>query len=320
MDLSIIIVSWNAREYLSKCILSLAGSLANGSSEIIVVDNASTDGSPEMVCDQFPQVKLIRNTENLGFAKANNIGIRQCTGNYIALINSDVEVLNGCVDRLIEYMKQNSDIGMLGPQILDENRNVQRSCMGFPSVWNTFCRAFALDVLFPNIKLFSSYMMSYWSHNTIRNVDVINGCFWLIRRQATDKVGLLDERYFIYAEDKDWCKRFWDSHWKIVYYPEAKAIHYGGASSSNAPIKFYIELCRANLQYWRKHHRKAAQFAFILLTGIHHIIRLLGHVLLYIVKPAKRSQILIKIKTNLACLKWLCSLNHNIDKGVSYDK
>jgi GT2 family glycosyltransferase len=319
MDLSIIIVSWNAREYLSKCIQSLAGLLTNANSEIIVVDNASTDGSPEMVCAQFPQVRLIRNSKNLGFAKANNIGIRQCTGNYIALINSDVEVLNGCVDRLIEYMKQNSDIGMLGPQILDENGNVQRSCMGFPSIWNTFCRTFALDVLFPNTKLFSGYMMSYWPHNTTRDVDVINGCFWMIRRQAIDEVGLLDERFFMYAEDKDWCKRFWDAKWKIVYYPEAQAIHYGGASASNAPIKFYIEMYRANLQYWKKHHDRMAQAIFMVFIGLHHIMRLLGQIPLYIVRPAKRSQSLMKIKRSLASLHWLLS-SSNVEKSISYDK
>jgi GT2 family glycosyltransferase len=319
MDLSVIIVSWNANNYLFKCIESLYKTLKNSKAEIIVVDNASNDGSPEMVCSQFPHVKLIRNTENLGFAKANNIGIRQCTGKHIALINSDVEVLNDCLGKLIGYMRQNSDIGMLGPQILDSEGNIQRSCMGFPSLWNTFCRTFALDVLFPNMKFFSCYMMSYWSHNTTREVDVINGCFWLIRRQAIDQVGLLDERYFMYSEDKDWSKRFWDAHWRVVYYPEAKAIHYGGGSSSNAPIKFSIEMLKANLQYWKKHHNSLSTFFFMILIGLHHLIRLFGQIPMYIIKPAKKNHILLKMKRSLACLQWLLIPNRG-DKNIGYDK
>ena len=143
---------------------------------------------------------------------------------------------------MLAYMNEHPEIGMLGPQILDSNGNIQRSCMGFPTLWNTSCRALALDTLFPKSKLFGGYMMTFWPHDSIRDVNVINGCFWMVKREALDEVGLLDERFFIYAEDKDWCKRFWDAGWKVVYFPEAKAIHYGGASSSNAPIKFHIEM------------------------------------------------------------------------------
>jgi GT2 family glycosyltransferase len=177
--------------------------------------------------------------------------------------------------------------------------------MGFPTVWNTLCRTLSLDTIFPKIRMFGGSLMTYWSYDTIRDVDVINGCFWMIRREAIDQVGLLDERFFIYAEDKDWCKRFWDAGWKVVYLPQAQAIHYSHASSSNSPIRFHIEMQRANLQYWRKHHSRPAQAAFLLLTGLHHTIRLSGDLILYLLRPSVRSQSAFKIKKNIVTMRWL---------------
>lgn len=315
VEVSIIIPSWNAKQYLQNCIESIVKETQANHVEIIVVDNASTDGSKELVQQQFPQVKLICNRANLGFAKASNIGIKQGSGRYFCIVNSDVEVLDGCFNRMIEYMEQNPEIGMLGPQILDANNNIQRSTMGFPTVWNTLCRALALDTIFPGSKLFGGYLMTFWSHDTLRKVDVINGCLWLVRREALNQVGMLDERFFIYAEDKDWCKRFWNAGWNVVYFPHARAIHYGGASSSQAPIRFYIEMHRANLQYWKKHHKRLAQIVFLLVTGLHNFVRLLGETLLYIVRPEKRKNTVFKIRRSIASLQWLFGFdlrgNHN---------
>jgi len=305
MDLSIIIVSWNAREYLLKCLESVILETANHLTEIVVVDNASTDGSTEMVKECFPDVKLICNDANYGFAKANNIGIKQSNGRYLCLINSDVIVHRGCIDLMIAYMDQHSEIGMLGPKILTPGGSIQRSCMGFPSFWNSFCRALALDAIFPSSRIFGGQLMTFWSHDTIRSVDVINGCFWMIRRKALERIGLLDEIFFIYGEDIDWCKRFWNMNWNIVFFPEAEAVHYGGASSANAPIRFYIEMHRANLQFWEKHHSRLAKLSYLLTVWIHHIVRITGQIVLYITKPSKRSEANFKIKRSMACIRWL---------------
>lgn len=213
MDLSFIVVSWNAKEILSKCLQSLTRETSHLYSEIIVVDNASTDGSPELVREQFPHVKLICNDANLGFAKANNIGIKQSTGRYLFLVNSDVIILEGCIDSMCTYMDQHLGIGVLGPKILSPDGMVQRSTMEFPTLWNCFCRALALDSIFRSSKLFGGQLMTYWSHDTIRNVEVINGCLWMVRREALRKVGLLDEDFFFCGEDIDWCKRFVDAGW-----------------------------------------------------------------------------------------------------------
>ncbi|MFC1888619.1 glycosyltransferase family 2 protein [Thermodesulfobacteriota bacterium] len=305
MDLSFVVASWNAKDYLSECLKTLTHELSGHGAEIIVVDNGSTDGSPEMVGERFPHVLLIRNDTNLGFAKANNIAIRQSTGRYIVLVNSDVKVLEGCIDRMLSYMDSHSDVGMLGPKILSADGTVQRSCMGFPTLWNSFSRALALDVVFPNSKVFGGKMMTFFHHDKISDVEVVNGCVWMVRREALNEVGLLDEKFFIYAEDIDWCKRYWVAGWKVVFYPEAEAIHFGSASSSNNPTRFYLEIYRANLKYWEKHHGRIAKFCFVLITLIHHILRLFGQLTLYSIKSSKREQAPMKIKRSVACIRLL---------------
>jgi hypothetical protein len=309
IDISIVIVSWNGKEYLRQCLESIPSKASRYTIESIVVDNASTDGAPELVETMFPQVRLIRNAENYGFAKANNIGIRESKGRYICLVNSDVVILDDCIDRLHSYMETHAEIGMLGPQILDRNMKIQRSCMGSLTLRDAFYRSIALDTLFPRSKLFGGYLMTYWKHDTIREVDVINGCFWMVRREALQQVGLLDERFFIYAEDKDWCKRYWNAGWKVVYYPEAQAIHYGGASSSNAPIRFYIEMHRADMQYWGKYHNRLSQLIYSLIIVLHSMFRIIGQTVLYIAKPSKRDQSLFKVKREFTIIKWQLSLS-----------
>jgi GT2 family glycosyltransferase len=304
MALSIIIVSWNARKHLVNCLNSI---LANerGRCEIIVVDNNSTDGSPEMVESQFPHVKLIRNKENLGFARANNIGIRVCTGRYICLINSDVIVLDGCIDKLMEFMSKNPSIGMAGPRILNPDHSLQFSCFHFPGIRNNLSQALGLNKLFPKSPFFSEQTMKYWAHDCERKVDVLNGCFWIVRREAIDKVGLLDEKFFFYGEDIDWCKRFNDAGWDVKFYPGAEAIHFGGASSGNAPVRFYIELQKADLQYWEKHHGLFGRYAYAMIILFRQTLRIIYGAVRYVIRPPERDVISFKLKRSLACIRWL---------------
>jgi GT2 family glycosyltransferase len=208
MEVSVIIVSWNTRDILRDCLKAMYAQTKGIDLEVIVVDNASNDGSAETVGTQFPQVKLIRNSENLGFAKASNIGIEACSGKYVALVNSDIVVLGDCIKKMIEFIDQHPDIGMAGPQILNPDHSLQPRCRHFPTIWNNLCQALGLNYLFPNSAFFSEPFMKYWAHDEVRKVDVITGCFWMVRRKAIDEVGLIDEDFFIYGEDIDWCKRF----------------------------------------------------------------------------------------------------------------
>lgn len=302
---SVVIVSWNAKQYLEECLDSLNQDVSKFPLEIIVVDNASSDGSPEMVQRKFPYVKLIKNTENLGFSKANNIGINESSGNYIALVNSDVHVLKNCITRLVEYCEAHSAVGMVGPYIIGQDGKQQRSCRGFPGIWNMFCRALALDKILPQCKWFGGYFLTFWSHDTCSYVDILSGCFWLVRKKALEDVGLLDESFFIYGEDMDWCKRFWTKNWPIVFVPDAEAIHYGGASSSNAPIRFFIEKQRADLQYWKKHHSWVAVKSFFVISCLHHVLRILGYLIALCLRRERPQTSLYKMERGLACLKWM---------------
>lgn len=305
MDLSVIIVSWNARTALLDCLQSVMRETAQYVAETIVVDNASTDGSAEVVKHRFPTVKLVINDTNLGFSKANNIGMRRSSGKYLCLINSDVLVKEGCVKRMMAFMDDHPRIGVLGPRIRGADGTVQRSCMGFPTLWNTFCRALALDSIFGKTQLFGGYLMKHWPHDEIRSVDVINGCFWMVRREAVNEVGLLDERFFIYGEDIDWCRRFHAGGWDVVFYPEAEAIHYGGASSANAPVRFYLEMHRANHEYWRKYHGRFGSRAFLLLTLVHHVVRICGQLPVYFVRPGMREMSRGKLTKSAAVVSWV---------------
>ena len=305
LDVSIIIVSWNAKEILRACLNSLMDSTVEYAHEIIAVDNGSSDGSPEMVEKEFPHVRLIKNRYNLGFARANNIGIRASRGRYVCLINSDVIVFEDCIKNLMSFMDENPAAGMAGPKILNPDRTLQPSCRHFPSIWNNLCHAVALNHLFPRSRFFSAPFMDYWAHDTVRKVDVITGMFWMIRRQAIDEVGLLDEDFFVYGEDIDWCKRFRQGGWDIVFYPGAEAVHIGGASSSNAPFKFYIEMQKANLQYWKKHHGKIGKGGYTAVILLHDLLRVIARAFQYPFWPSRREATGFKLKRSIACIRWV---------------
>jgi GT2 family glycosyltransferase len=303
--ISIVVVVWNAKRYVEECLGSLREHCRNIYYEVTVVDNASTDGTAEMIAEMFPEFHLIRNPENLGFAKANNIGIGESSGDYICLVNSDVKFSDDCISPMIRYLSENAEVGMVGPRMLGENGEVRRSTMRFPTVWNNFCRAIGLDYLFKGSRSFGGLLMSDFDHQTTARVEVLNGWFLVVRRSAIERVGLLDPQFFMYGEDVDWCYRFHQAGEAVVFFSEAGAIHYGGASSSNAPLRFYLELYRATWQYWRKHYSGVAQLGFLIAFAIHHSLRLVGSGLVYLFAPSKRPNTAAKFRRSLACLQWV---------------
>jgi GT2 family glycosyltransferase len=305
VDVSIIIVSWNTKELLLKCLNSLTCRVPRFPTEIIVVDNASRDGSPEAVQRYFPDIQLIRNDENLGFAKANNIGIKQSTGRYVCLVNSDVMVHEDCIDRMCEYMDHHPSTGMIGPKMLNPDLTLQASARRFPSLWNSFCEAFFLHRIFPRSGLFNNDDMAYWPYDSVCRVDVLVGCFWMVRKEAIDQVGLLDEDFFMYAEDLDWCRRFIRGSWDVIYFPHSQAIHYGGGSSESSPTRFFVERQRANLKYWKKQHSLPTRVVFILIILAHQLVRIILGTIYLVIRLPKRRKILPKIQRNLACTRWL---------------
>jgi GT2 family glycosyltransferase len=302
--LSIVIVVWNAKNYVVECLDSLKEYLGDIQAEVIIVDNASTDGSPELVSERYPDFRLIRNTENLGFAKANNLGIAQTSGEYLCLVNSDVKFTGDCFSPMLRYLAENPAVAMLGPKMLNADGKAARSTMRFPTIWNSFSRAIGLDLVFRRSALFGGYLMADFDHQRTIPVQVLNGWFLLIRRSALERVGLLDPQFFMYGEDVDWCYRFRKAGQVIVFFAEAEAIHYGGASAASAPVRFNVEMHRANLQYWRKHRGWFAQQLYLLSLVVYDAGRIFGLACSYACSASNRPSTVSKIKRSLACLQW----------------
>lgn len=306
MDLSVIIATWNGRSFVSECLQSLTSQAHTSEPEIIVVDNGSTDGTPEMIARDYPRVHLVRNRENLGFARANNLGIALSTGKYVLLVNSDVKVLPGCLEKLSCFLDQNPTVGLVGPQMLGRDLEVRRSCMRFPTLWNSFCRAIAVDRLLSKTPFFGGMLMGDFAHDVLQDVEVLNGWFWATRQDALRQVGPLDERFFMYGEDVDWCYRFRLAGWRVVFFPDARAIHYGGSSSANAPVRFYVERQKANLQFWQKYHAGYRRLAFAATILLSEVVRIVGYAAVWMM-PSQRDNATHKIYRSAACIRWLAS-------------
>lgn len=305
---SAIVVSWNTRKLTLDCVESLASTLAALSTEIIVVDNASSDDTVERLRSKYPLVKLIANQQNLGFARANNLGMAACTGQYVALINSDVVLPRGCLENIVLYMDHHPDIGMLGPKMILRDGSIGPSVYKFPTVWNWFCNALGLSLAFRSSGAFGNFELPNFDYNKTQDVDILTGWFWVVRSSALREVGLLDDRFFMYGEDLDWPRRFQKAGWRVTYYSEAQAIHYCGASSDRAPARFYLEMNRANLQYFCKHHSSLAVVGFWLAMTLQQLVRVMGYSAVYLFHASNRPTAACKVKRNAACLLWLLGL------------
>jgi len=304
-EISVLIVNWNACAYLRDCLKSIRQTSAGRVREIIVVDNASTDGSLEMVAREFPEVEVVRLAENLGFARGNNAALKLASGAYFALINSDVVVHPGCFAQLSGFLASHPRVGLVGPKVLGRDGDVQQTCGRLPNVWNTVCRFAALDKVFPRWPLFSGFQTRHWDHDRSAEVEMLSGCFWVARRTAVEQVGELDDSFFFYAEDMDWCKRFLNAGWKLVYVPQATATHFGGGSSSSAPLRYSVEMLRANLLYWKKYYGNLGRSVFYVLAILQHFMRFVARGLLNIIGIARSLESKQKLREHMVCLRWL---------------
>jgi len=229
-DLSVVILSYNTKTLLKDCLLSV--SKAGKKTQIIVVDNASSDGSSLMVKKNFPEVKLIQNQRNLGFAAGNNLGLKQAVGRYILFLNSDTLVKPNVFERLIKFLDKHPAVGALTPKTLLVSGKMDPDChRGFPTPWASISYFLGLEKLFPRSRIFGRYHKLYLDLNKIHPIDAGAGAFLLVRRKAVEQIGGWDERYFFYGEDLDFFYRLHQADWQVVFYPEPLVIHYKGASS-----------------------------------------------------------------------------------------
>lgn len=258
-DIAVIIVNWNACKDLRRCLESLfAEPKPRVDYAVWVVDNASDDGSAAMVASEFPQVHLIVNMVNAGFSKANNQVINATDSRYVFLLNSDALIHPGALDDLLAYAEAHLQAGIIGPKVLNSDGSLQFSCRRFPSLGAGFFRNTYLGRLFPHNQFARDYLMNDFDHASDRAVDWVSGCAMLIRRDVIQRIGALDERFYMYCEDVDLCQRAWEAGFEVVYAPSAVVTHAIGRSSDKNGDQMIIEFHRSWYEYDRKRHPKAS--------------------------------------------------------------
>ncbi len=255
VELSAIIISFNGRRFLPDCLGTLKNNLDSLSHEIIVVDNGSSDDSVSFIRTTFPGVTIIENGSNLGFAKAVNIGLERARGDYIYILNQDLRFRPGTAEKLLMRLKSDPRIGMAGPKYVGFDGILQWSARAFPTYRHIIYESLLLSRLFPRHREFSSWRMGWFDHEHEREVDQPMGSVMLIPRAVIGKVGSFDERFPIFFNDVDYCRRLRDAGYVLLYYPEAVVEHYRGASTSRRPIRMKVESMFSMYRYLRKYSR-----------------------------------------------------------------
>lgn len=253
--LSICIVNWNTRDHLRECLESLRRHPPTSSCEIIVVDNASGDGSAEMVTAEFPEVRLIANADNEQYARGNNQALRASAGGLLLLLNPDVQVLEGTIDRLAGFMEATPVAGACAPKLTYPDGRMQRSVRGFPTPGALAADFLGLARLFPRSPQLGRYRMTFWNHDTLREVDQPMASAFMVRRRALLQVGLFDEQFPLYFNDVDLCYRLRQAAWRIYFVPDAVAIHHVAASTAQARRRSLRLSQQGLLRFYRKHYR-----------------------------------------------------------------
>ncbi len=259
VDLSIVIINWNTRQLLRECLASVLANAGGLALELFVVDNASTDGSAQMVRENFPSVKLIENDRNRGFAAANNQALRVARGRLALLLNSDTVVLEDVLEKSVKYLDEHADVAVMGCRVLNPDRTLQPTCFEFPSLLNLFLLTSGLSRL-PWPRFLGKYEMNDWKRDTERDVDVVTGCYMLVRRAVLPEVGLMDESFFFFGEETDWCESFRKRGWRVRFAPVGEIIHYGGASAKQLNYRRENLLNVALLRLHYKHGGPIAAF------------------------------------------------------------
>jgi GT2 family glycosyltransferase len=287
MKLSIVIICWNDWKVIENCLRSIFETTHGIDYEVIVSDNGSTDGSVEKIRHQFPSVRLIENRANLGFARGNNVGIREARGEYVLILNPDTIIHGGSLDRWIEFAGSHSEAGAFGCRVHNPDGSYQRSARPFPTIARYVIAALGLRFLgrLPRPVLLDEY--EAWQGDSEKEVDWQSGCCLLLRGDLLKKLGGFDERFFYQFEEVDLCKRVWEAGYRIRYTPEVTITHLGGQSVNRFPVRFAVEVCRNGYRYFYKHYgsKGACRYRRVMLLKLR--IRQASYSLMNLFRPSE---------------------------------
>jgi len=259
-DLAVVVVTYNAVPYIEQCLHSVAGY------ETVVVDNGSTDGTVAAVRERFESVRLVEQ-ENLGLAAGWNHGIRETSGRFVLILNADAWAVGDGVRQLLEFAERQPEAAVVGPKLLNTDGSLQRSVRGFPTLWRLATEYFFLRKLAPRSRALNAFYAGGFDHDRVSEAEFVMGSVMLVRRAAIDQVGLVDEDFFLFSEETDWCYRFHEAGWKVLFFPGAEFVHVGGASHGG---RMFRENLRGHLRFMDKHHgaKEAERARRLLLTAL----------------------------------------------------
>jgi GT2 family glycosyltransferase len=270
IDLSVCIVTYQASDWLKGCLESLYENTQNLNLEVIIVDNGSTDGVQDMLSQDYPEIHFIGNKTNEGYTRPMNQSLGTAQGRYLMQLNPDTVILPGAMDQLIDFLDEHPQVGICSPNVLNRDGTFQRQCRrGEPRPLAMLGYFFKLTKLFPNNKALGGYLLEYLDEDATSEVVAVSGSCMLIRKEVIDKIGYLDEKFFAYQEDTDFCLRARQAGWEVYYFPEAEIIHYGGQGGSRVePYRSIVEWHRS---YWRLYNKHLAQDYFFLFNWIFYV-------------------------------------------------
>jgi N-acetylglucosaminyl-diphospho-decaprenol L-rhamnosyltransferase len=300
VDVSIIIASWNTCNLLNRCLCSIYETIEGLSFEVIVIDNASGDGSATMVRDLFPQVRLIENQTNVGFARANNQGVAKSMGRHLLLLNSDTRILAGAVEEMVRFLDRHPNAGIVGLRLLNPDGSFQFSHVPFPSLSQEFLMLSGLGRYFIRPQ-YPSYGPAV--ERGAQKVDYVMGACLLARHRAVEQVGGLDECIFLYSEEIDWCYRFSKANWEVWYLPHATILHDGGQSTRQVSRQRELQLYHSRVYFFRKHYAPGATLCLMLLIWFMTLFKMPFHMFVRFISGGRRGKECVSISKLYRALK-----------------
>jgi GT2 family glycosyltransferase len=296
IDLAIVIVSYNCQQFLTNCLQSIVASEAASSYSIIVVDNNSSDDTASMVQTQFPNVRFVANAQNVGFAGANNQAMSLVQSRYTMLLNPDTIVRSGAIDLLVRFLDTHENVWAAGPALFNNDGSPQRTGVRFPTNWNLLVEALFLDRFFPHSKLFGAHRELYKEFSQPREVDFVQGSCLVVRQSAIERVGLLDEQFFMYFEETDWCFRIKQAGGSVMYVPQAEIVHFGGGEKAHYDEQRVLHFHSSLFRFYAKHHTPAKGLVMKAIVALRSLIRIVFWCGVLVVKPRYRARALSTLR------------------------